>query len=117
MPVTSRELIYAQSFIGTTETSDAFNGRFDAHLNEVVGEGSLDTDTQRRKEALHRAIEESLRAQLSAFTLDQPSSASASGKSYSNVQNLVTLQKELQNFQKQHGNAVRPFQLYRPDAR
>lgn len=118
MPTTASEFIVAQSYIGETETLDTFDERFDRHYTVVVMEGSLSADTARREEALHRGIEESLRAQLAAMALDAPSSASADGKSYSNVQNLVTLQNALKKFEGEHGSSkIRSVTLCRPDVR
>jgi len=94
MPTTDDELIIARSWIGESEDQEVFDERFDRHFLLLAD----------RIEALNSAIEESLRAQLAVMTLDQPSSASAEGISYSNVQNIVTLRENLEKFEASKGS-------------
>jgi hypothetical protein len=92
MPTTTDELALARSYIGTTETDDDFNARFDRLYAEIT---TANSDTLRRSQALRAATEESLRAQLASMTLDGPGSASAEGMAYSNGQNMIELDKLL----------------------
>lgn len=89
MPATDDELTYARSYIGTTETDDTFNERVD-RLALMYDE---------RGDVLDAAIEESMRAQLSAMMLDGPAQASAPGGiSYSQGANIQTLAQQLTEF-------------------
>ncbi len=104
MTTTADELTVARSWIGTTEEAATFNERFDRLYANIVVTVSQ-SDTVRRSDALSLAIEESIRSQLSAMTLDQPSSASAEGNSYSNVQNMVVLKEILEKFMATKGSS------------
>jgi hypothetical protein len=106
MPTTTDEFTYAQSWIGTVEEKPVFDERFDRQYAVVVGEGQLTFDTDRRKEALNRSIEESMRGQLAVYLFDQPSSASAEGNSYSNVQNIVALQDTIRRLSSAAGGSM-----------
>lgn len=109
MPVTTAEMSVARSWIGTTETDDVFNERFDRLLlNPPVstptarcgwmGSTSLPID-QQRAQALNYAIEESLRSQLSTMTNDGPAAASAEGAgSYNQAPNISALRKMWEEF-------------------
>lgn len=82
MPATDDELKVARSWIGTTESDNTFNERYDRL-------GSLDS-----------AITESLRAQLAVLVLDQPSSISTpDGTSASFSANIKALQDLLEDFE------------------
>lgn len=85
MPATTEELIVARSWIGTTESDATFNERFDRL-------GSLDA-----------AIEESLRAQLAAMSLDQPGAAGLEGMNYSWASNMQYVASLLKDFIAQGG--------------
>lgn len=87
MPATSSELTYARSYIGTVEEDAVFNERID----RLDSEQNFDE----RKDLIHAAIEESLRAQLASLMLDQPGNASVGSVSYSNSTNIQELSKEL----------------------
>lgn len=82
MPVlTSGEWVLVRSWIGTTEQDATFQERYDRL-------GSLDL-----------AIIESLRAQLAAMTLDQPSSVSTpDGLSVQFGENIRALRETLKSF-------------------
>lgn len=106
MPATESELTYARSYIGTTETDDTFNERLDR----------LSIDIDERADALDAAIEESIRAQLSAMLLDGPAQASApGGVSYSQGANIQTLAQQLSEFRagKSSGRGVHVGRLVR----
>jgi predicted transcriptional regulator len=96
MPATTNELTYARSFIGNTETDDVFNERVDRLADAFTGS---------REELLVVAIEESLRAQLAALMLDQPSQASVGSVSYGQQVNIQELSKQLADFRTTKGSA------------
>jgi hypothetical protein len=108
MPVTTAELNYARSFIGTTEEEDVFNERFDR----------LEADYDDRRVQLNAAIEESLRAQLQSMMLDQPSSASVGSVSFSMGANIQELARALKDFKETLGSkTLTTARLVRPRER
>jgi hypothetical protein len=81
MPASEDELKVARSWIGTTETDDVFNERYDRL-------GSLDD-----------AIAESMRAQLAVLLMDQPASLSTpDGTSVNFGKNIDAMTARLQEF-------------------
>jgi hypothetical protein len=95
MPATTDELTYARSYIGNTETDDVFNERVDRYAQTY----------SERADVIDAAIEESLRAQLAALTLDSPGQASLGSISFSNATNIQTLATELKTFRKTGGQS------------
>lgn len=88
MPATADELKVARSWIGTTETDDVFNERYDRL-------GSLDA-----------AIKESLRTQLAKLILDQPAGLSTpDGLNVQFGENIRTLSARLAEFSSEGGSA------------
>lgn len=80
MPATADDLTLARSWIGTWETDDAFNERFDR----------LNAD-------LDAAVAESLRAHLSSL-VSQASSITVEDISLSFSQNIIALEKLIETF-------------------
>lgn len=88
MPATADQLTVARSYIGTTETDAVFNERYDrlgpsepAHVK------------------LSLAIEESIRAQLSALIFDQPTQITVGGDSFNWSTNVKALEDALERIQ------------------
>lgn len=94
MPVlTEGEWVLVRSWIGTTEADETFQERYD------------------RLESLDKAIIESLRAQLAAMTLDQPSSISTpDGLSVQFGENIRALRDTLKAFINSGGTDALPEQ-------
>jgi hypothetical protein len=95
MPATSDQLTVARSWIGTSEEDATFHERYDRHAAAEPG--------QAPHVSLSLAIEESLRAQLAAMILDQPSQISTGGDSFGYGDNIRALQKHIENFVAQGG--------------
>lgn len=93
---TSDELAIARSWIGSIETSDIFDGRFDRNYRLVTVTSGM-TDAVRRARALNLSIEESLRSQLADFRQD-PAQMSADGNSVGTSANIVSLEKDIKEF-------------------
>lgn len=110
MPASDDELTWARSYIGNVETDDTFNERVDR----------LEADFNEREQVLNAAVEESMRGQLNALMLDQPSQASVGSISYSNAANIQELSKELEKFQTHFGvgmGSLQTARLVRPRER
>ena len=109
MPATPDELTWARSYIGSTETDDVFNERID----RLVANNYSD-----RQALLNASVEESLRSQLAALLLDQPSQASVGSVSYSNAANIQEMSKQFKEFQKLYGSLrLTSARLVRPRER
>lgn len=102
--MTADELNYARSWIGTTEDDDTFLERFDRQYRMAASAHTFASDNAQRTYALNLAVEESMRAQLSVFVFDGPSSASADGDSYSNTTNMTTLRENIKEFKDLKGS-------------
>lgn len=105
MPLSQGEMTYARSWIGVSEADQTFLERFERHY-------AVNQDQVRD---LARAIEESMRSQLTALTA-QPSSVSLpGGLTVSTSANLTALREAIKEFRARQSIGVQ--QLRRPSHR
>jgi hypothetical protein len=92
VPATADQLTLARSYIGSTETDDVFNERFDR-----LGPG------EPWWVKLTLAIQESIRAQIASLIFDQPTQITVGGDSFNWGSNIKALQDALEAFEDSGG--------------